>query len=144
MAAEMVGAAQAALDVITQFVAQRKTFGQPLGTFQAIRHRCADRLVDIAAADALVTDAGQLLQQSPFPASGEADAAVALAKIAAETALHAVAEEAILLRVRPRRAACRQLLEVVADEGGVVGAEQPLVVQVRFPPDRGAVSAASL
>jgi len=97
VAAEMVGAARAALDEITQFVRGRKAFGQPVGAFQAVRHRCADRLVDIAVAEALVMEAGHLMEQ-PHAASGDADVALALAKTAATTALHAVAQESVLLR----------------------------------------------
>ncbi len=30
-----------------EYAKTRVQFGQPIGTFQAIKHRCADRLVDV-------------------------------------------------------------------------------------------------
>jgi alkylation response protein AidB-like acyl-CoA dehydrogenase len=99
VAAEMVGAAQAALDEINAFVAQRKAFGHALGTFQAVRHRCVDRMVDIEAAGALIAEAASLLDDPRVSSEGLGhDVAVVLAKTAAEVALREVANESILLR----------------------------------------------
>jgi len=49
---ELVGAARAMLDLARGHALERIQFGQPIGTFQAVRHRLADTLVAIEAADA--------------------------------------------------------------------------------------------
>ncbi|MFN8497635.1 MAG: acyl-CoA dehydrogenase family protein [Anaerolineae bacterium] len=49
-AAEMVGAARASLDMSVEYAKTREQFGQPIGSFQAVKHRLADMLVDAEAA----------------------------------------------------------------------------------------------
>ncbi|MDX1511537.1 MAG: acyl-CoA dehydrogenase [Nitriliruptorales bacterium] len=46
-ALDLLGAAQAMLDVGTEYAKVREQFGQPIGSFQAIKHRLADALVDV-------------------------------------------------------------------------------------------------
>jgi len=46
-AAEMLGAARRCLDLSVAHATVRKQFGQPIGSFQAVRHLCADMLVDV-------------------------------------------------------------------------------------------------
>jgi alkylation response protein AidB-like acyl-CoA dehydrogenase len=43
----MLGAAQQVLDMTVQYAKDRVQFGRPIGSFQAVKHRCADRLVDV-------------------------------------------------------------------------------------------------
>jgi alkylation response protein AidB-like acyl-CoA dehydrogenase len=45
--AEMLGAATAVLDMTVQYAKDRVQFGRPIGSFQAVKHRCADMLVDV-------------------------------------------------------------------------------------------------
>jgi alkylation response protein AidB-like acyl-CoA dehydrogenase len=47
LAAESVGAARAALDLTVAHVATRRQFDQPIGAFQAVRHRLSDLLTEI-------------------------------------------------------------------------------------------------
>jgi len=49
---ELVGAARAMLELARGHALERIQFGQPIGAFQAVRHRLADTLVAIEAADA--------------------------------------------------------------------------------------------
>jgi hypothetical protein len=52
LAHELVGAARAMLRLAREHAADRVQFGRPIGSFQAVRHRLADTLVAIEAADA--------------------------------------------------------------------------------------------
>ena len=45
LAAEQVGAAQRCLDMAVDYAKNRIQFGRAIGSFQAIKHRCADMLV---------------------------------------------------------------------------------------------------
>lgn len=44
---EMVGGAQPVLEMTVDYVKDRKQFGVPVGSFQAIQHHCANMLTDI-------------------------------------------------------------------------------------------------
>jgi alkylation response protein AidB-like acyl-CoA dehydrogenase len=46
-AAEMLGAADHALGMAVEYAKDRVQFGKPIGSFQAIKHRLADALVDV-------------------------------------------------------------------------------------------------
>ena len=46
-AAEMLGGAQAVLAMAVEYAKDRVQFGRPIGSFQAVKHRCADMLVDV-------------------------------------------------------------------------------------------------
>jgi alkylation response protein AidB-like acyl-CoA dehydrogenase len=45
--AEMLGSASRALDMAVEYAKDRVQFGRPIGSFQAVKHRCADMLVDV-------------------------------------------------------------------------------------------------
>jgi alkylation response protein AidB-like acyl-CoA dehydrogenase len=45
--AEMLGSATRALDMAVEYAKDRVQFGRPIGSFQAVKHRCADMLVDV-------------------------------------------------------------------------------------------------
>ncbi len=46
-AAEMLGGAARVLDMAVDHAKERIQFGRPIGSFQAVKHRCADMLVDV-------------------------------------------------------------------------------------------------
>lgn len=45
--AEMLGGANRALELAVEYAKDRVQFGRPVGSFQAVKHRCADMLVDV-------------------------------------------------------------------------------------------------
>ena len=47
LSAEMLGAASRVLDMAVEYAKERVQFGRPIGSFQAVKHRCADMLVDV-------------------------------------------------------------------------------------------------
>ncbi len=50
LAAEQVGGAQRCLDMSVQYAKERIQFGRPIGSFQAIKHKCADMLMQVESA----------------------------------------------------------------------------------------------
>jgi acyl-CoA dehydrogenase len=52
LAVESAGAAAHCLDVTVGYLKTRVQFGQPIGAFQALRHRCADLAVEVTSARA--------------------------------------------------------------------------------------------
>ncbi|WP_033292204.1 acyl-CoA dehydrogenase family protein [Amycolatopsis jejuensis] len=68
LAAEQTGGAQRVLDMAVDYAKTRVQFGRPIGSFQAVKHKLADMLVDVetcraaaeAAAVAIATDAADL------------------------------------------------------------------------------------
>jgi alkylation response protein AidB-like acyl-CoA dehydrogenase len=69
--AEMLGAARRCLDMSVEYAKVREQFGQPIGSFQAIRHRCAEMLLDVENCHSAVYYAAWALE------AGAEDAAVA-------------------------------------------------------------------
>jgi alkylation response protein AidB-like acyl-CoA dehydrogenase len=57
VATELAAAARAMLDLAREHAVSRIQFGKPIASFQAVRHRLADALIAVTAADAVV-DAG--------------------------------------------------------------------------------------
>ncbi len=50
LAAEMVGASERVLEMSVAFAKDREQFGRPIGSFQAIQHKCANMLVRLESA----------------------------------------------------------------------------------------------
>jgi len=50
LAAEQVGAAQKCLEASVDYAKLRVQFGRPIGSFQAIKHKCADMLLEVESA----------------------------------------------------------------------------------------------
>ncbi|MEP7026005.1 MAG: acyl-CoA dehydrogenase family protein, partial [Actinomycetota bacterium] len=50
LAAEQVGGAQRCLDMSVEYAKIRMQFGRPIGSFQAIKHLCADMLLEVESA----------------------------------------------------------------------------------------------
>ncbi|MBV9581980.1 MAG: acyl-CoA/acyl-ACP dehydrogenase [Chloroflexi bacterium] len=50
LAAEEVGGAQRCLDMSVEYAKIRYQFGRPIGSFQAVKHRCADMLLQVESA----------------------------------------------------------------------------------------------
>jgi len=49
LANEMVGGAQRVIEMAVEYAKARMQFGRPIGSFQAIKHKCADMLLDVEA-----------------------------------------------------------------------------------------------
>jgi len=89
LSAEQVGGSAYALEQTVAYVAGRRQFGRPIGSFQAIKHRLADLLVDIEAA----RSASAYATWAAATGSTELPMAASVAKaVCSETFTRAVAE----------------------------------------------------
>ena len=89
LANEMVGGAQALFESAIAYTKLRVQFGRTIGSFQAIKHRCADLLLDLE----LAKSAAYYAAQAAEVGDPEWPALASLAKAAAsETYLHTAAE----------------------------------------------------
>ena len=64
-AAALVGIAQRALEIGVAYVKERHAFGQPIGGFQGVAHRLADRATEIDGAQLLVREAAWAVVEDP-------------------------------------------------------------------------------
>jgi hypothetical protein len=64
-AAEILGSAERAVDLAVEHACHREQFGQPIGTFQAVRHLLAWAKTDCIALDAVVRKAVLMLDDPP-------------------------------------------------------------------------------
>lgn len=53
LCAEMVGTGQQALDMAVTYAKERVQFGKPIGSFQAVKHKCVDMMVQVENARSL-------------------------------------------------------------------------------------------
>ena len=60
LAAEQAGGARKCLEMSTGYAKTRYQFGRPVGSFQAIKHKCADMLVQVELAEATAREAARL------------------------------------------------------------------------------------
>ena len=82
-AAQLVGLAEAALDQIVEYAKVRETFGKKIGSWQAVRHPCADMAVRLEAARSQLWFAATAMKESRRDAGVHLDAAKHLANLAA-------------------------------------------------------------
>jgi 3-oxochol-4-en-24-oyl-CoA dehydrogenase len=84
LAAEAVGVARACTESAAAYAAVRQQFGRPIGTFQAVKHHCADMLVATELATAAVWDAARAATADPDERTYAAAVAATLAGPAAD------------------------------------------------------------
>jgi alkylation response protein AidB-like acyl-CoA dehydrogenase len=65
LAASALGLAQRAFDDVLAYIKERRQFGRPVGSFQAIRHRIADLATEIECARLLVYDVARRVDAAP-------------------------------------------------------------------------------
>ena len=89
LAAEQLGGAQRALDMAVAYAKIRHQFGRPIGSFQAIKHRCADLLLEVESLRSAVAYAAAAVAED----SAEIPVVAALAKAyASDVYFHVAAE----------------------------------------------------
>jgi alkylation response protein AidB-like acyl-CoA dehydrogenase len=88
LSAELVGVAQRALEMATDYAKEREQFGRPIGAYQAVSHRLADMLWDVEEARSLVYYAGWCADAEPESLPLAASMAKARASDAATAVTH--------------------------------------------------------
>jgi D-arabinose 1-dehydrogenase-like Zn-dependent alcohol dehydrogenase len=89
LAAEQVGGAQKVLEEAVQYAKDRVQFGRPIGSFQAIKHKCADMLLEVESAKSAAYYAGWCASEL----NDELPSVASLAKAyCSEAYFHAAAE----------------------------------------------------
>ena len=78
-AAESVGVAERALEMSVAYAKERQQFGRPIGTYQAVSHRCAQMLLEVEGARSVVYWAAWALDHAPEEAFVAASSAKAYA-----------------------------------------------------------------
>jgi len=91
LATEMVGTAQKALDMSVDYAKTRVQFGKPIGSFQAVKHKCVDMMVAVENARSLVYYASWTVDTG----NDEQKTAVPMAKAYASDMAKNVTSEAI-------------------------------------------------
>lgn len=91
LAAEQVGGAQRTLDLSVRYANERVQFGRPIGTFQAIKHTCADMMLAVESARSASYYAACLASEG----SEELPVVASLAQVVASEAFFRCAADAI-------------------------------------------------
>jgi alkylation response protein AidB-like acyl-CoA dehydrogenase len=91
IAAEMMGGAQKVLDMTVEYAKVRVQFGRPIGSFQAVQHKCANMMIDVEGAKSAVYYAAWAVSNGVT----EAPLAAAMAKAAVSDAYRRVSADGI-------------------------------------------------
>lgn len=91
LANEMVGGAQKVLETAVEYAKVRMQFGRPIGSFQAIKHRCADLLLEVEHAKSAAYTAAAAASES----DDDVPALASLAKVCCSEAYRRVATASI-------------------------------------------------
>lgn len=94
IAAEQLGAAQRCLDLTVDYTGERKQFGRVIAGFQAVKHRCAEMMVQVEALRSVVYGAAAVAGLKDVDAT---DSECSMAKALASDVLFYCAGEAIQL-----------------------------------------------
>ncbi len=91
LCAEMCGGAQRVLDMSVEYAKVREQFGKPIGSFQAIQHKCANMLVEVESSKSVTYYAAWAVANDV----AEAPLAAAMAKAYCSDAYRHVSGEGI-------------------------------------------------
>jgi alkylation response protein AidB-like acyl-CoA dehydrogenase len=93
LCAEMCGGAQKVLDMTVEYAKIRQAFGRPIGSYQGVKHRAADMLVDVENSKSITYYAAWAMDEGV----AEAPLAVSMAKAYTSDAFRRVSAAGIQL-----------------------------------------------
>lgn len=132
VSAEAVGGAYLCTDEATEYAKVREQFGRPIGMFQAVKHICADMLVDSEAATAAVWDAARAAQGGD---PEQIELAAAVAAVQALPAFHRNAQRNIQVHGG---------IGFTWEHDGHILLRRAVTLQTLVPPDSAALDVARL
>jgi alkylation response protein AidB-like acyl-CoA dehydrogenase len=91
LVAEMAGGMQRVLDLTVDYAKMRKQFGKPIGTFQAVQHKCADMYLETESSRSAAYYAAWALEHD----APDAATATSIAKMYASDACRSVGNRGI-------------------------------------------------
>ncbi|HEV7789283.1 MAG TPA: acyl-CoA dehydrogenase family protein [Pseudonocardia sp.] len=91
LAAEQAGGARRVLEMAVEYAKVREQFGRPIGSYQAIKHKCADMLLEVESSTSAAYAAGWAIDGE----SAEIGVLASLAKAYCSEAYHHCAAENI-------------------------------------------------
>ncbi|WP_459976699.1 acyl-CoA dehydrogenase family protein, partial [Mycobacterium avium] len=91
LACEQVGGAAAVMESTIDYLKVRHQFGRAIGSFQAIKHRCADMLVELESARSAAAYASAALASR----ADDASISASIAKAYCSSAYYHIAAESI-------------------------------------------------
>ena len=65
LASELVGVAQRAMEMAVEYARERKQFGRPIGSYQAVSHACAQMLLEVESARSTTLYAAWTAESEP-------------------------------------------------------------------------------
>lgn len=92
LSAEQVGACERVLEIATDYARTREQFGRQIGSFQAIKHKCADMLVDLEWARSASQAALEAVDDPNGATAGESGWRASMAKAVCSEALRNAAK----------------------------------------------------
>ena len=93
LSAEQVGTTERALDMAVDYASTRKQFGRTIGSFQSIKHRCADMLLDLEWSRSASQAALQAVDDDPAGSAAEIRWRCSMAKAVCSESLRAVTKQ---------------------------------------------------
>ncbi|CAN5808946.1 acyl-CoA dehydrogenase family protein [soil metagenome] len=87
LSAEQVGACERVLEIACDYARDRQQFGRQIGSFQAVKHKCADMLVDLEWSRSASQAALQALADTAESATAERSWRASMAKAVCSEAL---------------------------------------------------------
>jgi alkylation response protein AidB-like acyl-CoA dehydrogenase len=91
LAAEMIGTLTEAFERAIKYLKERKQFGVPIGSFQALKHRAANMFVEVELSRSIVLDALRAIDENRPDVSQLAS----VAKARVSDAIHLIGNEAV-------------------------------------------------
>jgi len=91
LAAEMLGTVTEAFERTIQYLKERKQFGVPIGSFQALKHRAANMFVEVELTRSIVLDALRAIDEN----RPDLPQLASITKARASDAVHLVGNEAV-------------------------------------------------